>query len=374
MKLYRAYALTVFAAGFAAFVTNAPSLAQQPIYPGEGVRVNGAEVLLHPGTNVVGVRDPLLQPGAPYPGTEQAAIKLIPPDQLKKRKATRIVTNPPAPTTQATVQSTDMQPVEIPARPAKKKPQPPAQQASVVPSEPMTETLAPHIAAALADTSAVEPKPASANRVPFSLTPNSPDIVIGPHGKPRDSRGFETAYAQPPPARKPAAAEAKRTATPPPIIAEPAVATTTPKQTQGIELETAAAMQPAIPASITPVALTPAPNKATQAHRGLSKRSEIIFAEGAVDPAPETVQDLRRLASDITGTLRGTGRVQLEAFGGPRGDKSSDARRLSLKRALAVRALLIESGVPAERIDVRALGGSTDTGQPDRVDVFVRSS
>lgn len=371
MKLYRAYALTVFAAGFAAFATIAPAVAQQAIYPGEGVQVNGAEVLLHPGTNVVGVRDPLLQPGAPYPGTEQAPIKLIPPDQLKKRKATRVVTNPPAPTTQAAVQSTDTQAVEIPARPAKKKPRPPAQQASVVPSEPITEAPAPHIAAALADMSAVEPQRSSANRVPFSLTPTSPDIVIGAHGKPRDNRGFETAHAQPPPARKPAAVEAKRASTPPPITAEPAIATTASKQTQGIELETAAAMQPAIPASITPVALTP--KNGAQAHRGLSKRSEIVFAEGAVDPAPETVQDLRRLASDITGTLRGTGRVQLEAFGGPRGDKSSDARRLSLKRALAVRALLIESGVPAERIDVRALGGSTDGGAPDRVDVFLRT-
>lgn len=100
----------------------------------------------------------------------------------------------------------------------------------------------------------------------------------------------------------------------------------------------------------------------------------MLFAEGAVDPAPDTITDLRNLASTLSATLKGAGRVQLEAFGGMPGDKSSDARRLSLKRALAVRALLIEDGVPAERIDVRALGGVNDGGAPDRVDVFVHSS
>jgi len=66
----------------------------------------------------------------------------------------------------------------------------------------------------------------------------------------------------------------------------------------------------------------------------------------------------------------GAQKVQLEAYGGPRGDKSSDSRRLSLKRALVVRELLIEDGVPSETIDVRAMGGADDTGAADRVDVF----
>ena len=66
--------------------------------------------------------------------------------------------------------------------------------------------------------------------------------------------------------------------------------------------------------------------------------------------------------------------MQLEAYGGSPGDKSSDARRLSLKRALAVRQLLIDDGVPSGRIDVRAMGGVDDKGPVDRVDVFVRAS
>jgi len=67
-------------------------------------------------------------------------------------------------------------------------------------------------------------------------------------------------------------------------------------------------------------------------------------------------------------------RIQIQAYGGNRGDKSSDARRLSLKRALAIRQVLIDDGVPAERIDVRAMGGADDSGPADRVDVTSRFS
>ncbi|MBU6299026.1 MAG: OmpA family protein, partial [Alphaproteobacteria bacterium] len=65
-------------------------------------------------------------------------------------------------------------------------------------------------------------------------------------------------------------------------------------------------------------------------------------------------------------------RVQLIAYGGPRGEKTSDTRRLSLRRALIVRQLLIDDGVPSERIDVRAMGGVDDNGPTDRVDVFLK--
>ncbi|MBS0273562.1 MAG: OmpA family protein [Proteobacteria bacterium] len=106
----------------------------------------------------------------------------------------------------------------------------------------------------------------------------------------------------------------------------------------------------------------------------LTKRSEILFPRGATDPGTATINKLRSVASDLN-TLLGAGaqRVQLEAYGGAPGDKSSDARRLSLKRALVIRQILIEDGVPSERIDVRAMGGIDDHGAPDRVDVFVNA-
>jgi len=39
---------------------------------------------------------------------------------------------------------------------------------------------------------------------------------------------------------------------------------------------------------------------------------------------------------------------------------------------LIVRQLLIDEGVPSERIDVRAMGGASE-GSPDRVDIFLRA-
>lgn len=62
-------------------------------------------------------------------------------------------------------------------------------------------------------------------------------------------------------------------------------------------------------------------------------------------------------------------RLQLLAFAGS--SAGSDARRLSLSRALAVRAFLVEQGVRSTRIDVRALGERESDQPPDRVDVML---
>ncbi len=116
------------------------------------------------------------------------------------------------------------------------------------------------------------------------------------------------------------------------------------------------------------------PNLATNDHGNLAKRGAVLFEKGMSDPSPEQFKGLKMLAGDLAAALEaGASRVQLEAYGGAPGDKSSDARRLSLKRALAVRQLLIDDGVPSARIDVRAMGGIEDKGPADRVDVFVRA-
>jgi outer membrane protein OmpA-like peptidoglycan-associated protein len=110
-------------------------------------------------------------------------------------------------------------------------------------------------------------------------------------------------------------------------------------------------------------------------HAGLTKRGAVLFEKGVTDPSPAQFDGVKLLAGDLTTALEsGASRIQLEAYGGAPGDKSSDARRLSLKRALAVRQLLIDNGVPSNRIDVRAMGGIDDKGPTDRVDVFIRTS
>ena len=100
----------------------------------------------------------------------------------------------------------------------------------------------------------------------------------------------------------------------------------------------------------------------------------ILFAHDADAPAESALDSIRMLAGQLNnGMTRTQSRVELMAYGGTKGDKGSDARRLSLKRALAIRQVLIDSGVSSARIDVHAQGGVDDTGPTDRVDVFIRA-
>jgi outer membrane protein OmpA-like peptidoglycan-associated protein len=118
----------------------------------------------------------------------------------------------------------------------------------------------------------------------------------------------------------------------------------------------------------------PPAKPAPSSDSGLVKRSVILFAKDAPDPAEGALSAIKFLATDLNAAMtRPSSRIELQAYGGPKGDKGSDARRLSLKRALAIRQVLIDDGVSADRIDVRAMGGADDTGPLDRVDVFVRA-
>jgi len=112
----------------------------------------------------------------------------------------------------------------------------------------------------------------------------------------------------------------------------------------------------------------------TTGKENLTKRSVILFAKDAPDPAQGALGAIKFLASDLNAAMSTpNARVELQAFGGAKGDKGSDARRLSLKRALSIRQVLIDDGVSADRIDVRAMGGADDTGPADRVDVYVKA-
>jgi outer membrane protein OmpA-like peptidoglycan-associated protein len=122
-----------------------------------------------------------------------------------------------------------------------------------------------------------------------------------------------------------------------------------------------------------PVSKT-APAGPTTGKEALTKRSVILFAKDAPDPAASALGALKFLAADLNAAMTSpNARVELQAFGGLKGDKGSDARRLSLKRALSIRQVLIDDGVSADRIDVRAMGGVDDTGPTDRVDVYVKA-
>lgn len=119
-------------------------------------------------------------------------------------------------------------------------------------------------------------------------------------------------------------------------------------------------------------AAAPPPSESAQstaAATGAPRNVHINFGAGAVAPTPEAAAALKSIAGNYANEMAGgANRLLLEAYAGAKGDKSSEARRLSLKRALAVRQLLIDAGVPSDRIDVRALGGA-DSGNQDRVDI-----
>jgi outer membrane protein OmpA-like peptidoglycan-associated protein len=175
------------------------------------------------------------------------------------------------------------------------------------------------------------------------------------------------------PAAAPRMAEApKPAATPTP----PPAATPTPPTTT---VPSAAAARSAQQEPVGPVA-SPMPTNQQSAALPPSSRAEapsaptenvaasltIPFAAGVTDidvGSQGTVKDLaQRMSSDKS--LR----VQLMAYATDPDKNTSKARRLSLDRAVAIRNMLIESGVERTRIEVRALGDQGEGGNLDRVD------
>lgn len=196
----------------------------------------------------------------------------------------------------------------------------------------------------------------------------------------------QTASAEQAPAVAPAAPQAKPkpqpkqvvAATPPPAAAYNPGFGSFDQGAAGLNLSRTPSAPAAPPTQMAkanpPPATVTAPPASGGETPGLSKRSVILFAPQAADPAESALGAIKFLAGDLNSAMTSaSSRVQIQAYGGNRGDKGSDARRLSLKRALAIRQVLIDDGVAAERIDVRAMGGVDDKGPADRVDVFVKS-
>lgn len=100
-------------------------------------------------------------------------------------------------------------------------------------------------------------------------------------------------------------------------------------------------------------------------------RSMVIFDTRGADLSSAAVAAL----NDVAAALRdSSSRIQLLAYGGSTAERSHTARRLALRRALAVRNYLMQRGVDQEQISVRALGGATDGAPPNRVDVISPTS
>ena len=203
---------------------------------------------------------------------------------------------------------------------------------------------------ALATTAAVPPPPAPAARAaaPRPAAP-APRVVAAPPAPepqpaapPAPSTRTAAAPAPPPRPTAPAAPAAPAPPAAPQATAAPAPSATPP------------APQPQT-ASLDPTG----PDRDGQVRVGFEPESAKLLDNSAT--SLETLAE--RLGADAES------RVQLLAYAAGSPENSSQARRLSLSRALAVRSFLIEKGVRSTRMDVRALGNKIGDGPADRVDI-----
>jgi outer membrane protein OmpA-like peptidoglycan-associated protein len=178
------------------------------------------------------------------------------------------------------------------------------------------------------------------------------------------------------PASPPARVTPRPSATPPRVTAStnkpvPAPAPGKPIAAQGTPAApTPVAEAPPLPTdkpSLPPAATmvpTAAPPPAP-----LPPPVELVFESGKTDLTPADETAIRDLAHAIP--TPDTSSINVVAYAAGKPDDPSTARRLSLSRGMAVRSVLLASGVPSAQIYVRALGATSRDGPADRVDLIV---
>ena len=179
------------------------------------------------------------------------------------------------------------------------------------------------------------------------------------------------APAASPRAARPATPEVLKT--PPTPLAKPEPAPAPSPAPKAVE--PAPAPKPPAPVAMpeppAPVAMPKPPAPQQQAARATGPNAappqSVAFAPGNADLSEDSSKVLDPLAASLT--VDPNLRIQLLAYAGEPNLSASQARRLSLSRALAVRSYLISKGIRSTRIDVRALGSKVPSGTPNRVDL-----
>ncbi len=119
------------------------------------------------------------------------------------------------------------------------------------------------------------------------------------------------------------------------------------------------------------LAAAPAPNDAAstavEVGGALTVPVSVLFRSGDSELPGAAPPLLDRVAGSLEADP--ALRIRLKAYADATDITSSAARRLSLLRALSVRTYLIDAGIDATRIDVRALGAKYEDGPSDRVDI-----
>ncbi len=197
---------------------------------------------------------------------------------------------------------------------------------------------------------------------PVTLAPPPPPAPAAPAPIPEPT----VIAAPPPPPPEPAS---------PPPMPEPVVATTAtlvpapePAPAPPPEPEPPPAPEPVAEPEPAPV-VAALPAAVPVGGMAPGEEMRLLFEGDAVELAGDASIRLGELAAQLTAgeSLR----VQVKAYASGSGGSASTARRVSLSRALAVRAHLIGEGVRSTRIDVRALGNKSEDGPAERVDVVL---
>ncbi len=428
----RAALLGSICAGVLLVGVAAPAAAQQTLIIGSGVPVigrgGGGVVINNEVLDSLGpaVRAPALPyqapaawpaiPGAPGIAYRQPNTGLL----MVTRPGTLLFPPPAFPKSKVTVQ-TPATPrlAQVPApRVAAAAPQlqsrllvPPAPKMEPVPVEPVTEEPvaapepppqpvqaepAPKVAKPEPAPKPAEPAPApkvaKPEPAPKPAEPEpEPRVAAEPApsraaGAPAPSPLIQELTQKPVPAPAPppaATQEAKAAAEPPPSPAppaepEPPAESTLQPVSPPLEPEPKPAPPTTVEAEPEPPpppakSLTEKPAAETQTAAlppagALVDQVRVLFQEGSAVLSEAAKGQLTSVATFLEANT--TVRVQLLAYAKATAESPSRARRLSLSRALAVRAFLIEQGVRSTRMDVRALGDKVPDGPVDRVDVL----
>ena len=95
----------------------------------------------------------------------------------------------------------------------------------------------------------------------------------------------------------------------------------------------------------------------------------IVFDKDKTDLNEKSKSQLGALAPQI---VKNNQQVRIVAYAAGTSEQASIARRISLSRALQIRAFLIDKGVNQLNINVQALGNKVTGGEPERADIFLK--
>lgn len=214
------------------------------------------------------------------------------------------------------------------------------------------------------------PKPVASDVRPLSLARPKPKPEIEPARVEGTLVVPQVTAAIAAPATPKPAAPPALPSTAPVVATKPAPAATATAEA-AVPMTIVSSDTKAFPVEISGVARDPfAGTKVVNPLDGFAVMSRVRFLTGKTEITAQAQALLDELATRL---LQSTVRVRLAAFSGRAGDLSSEARRLSLTRALAIRNYLSAKGVTPDRVDVLAFGGAAE-GVTDRVDVLVRGT